>query len=188
MKRQLCQTIVHVSRFTARTQDSNLLIRTIRGFSYGPYWIYFLLHALTGFRRDDHDIADNTWKVAESFRSYEFGLTNVTQAGSSDSNDTAAGCVYDSSGTCFSDRKLNAIRAYHEWLPIRQVNVSDNLRIWRNFQIGELLDLTMLDTSKFYLLSVWYDAHVLQDTMIGISPTCTTTPVKSLEVYKACPF
>ncbi|KAJ3824376.1 PhoD-like phosphatase-domain-containing protein [Lentinula raphanica] len=39
--------------------------------------------------------------------------------------------------------------AYHEWLPIRQVTVDDKLRIWRNFEIGKLLDLTMLDTRQY---------------------------------------
>ncbi len=50
---------------------------------------------------------------------------------------------------CFTDRKLAAVRAYHEWLPIRQVDADDKLRIWRNFQIGKLLDLTMLDTRQY---------------------------------------
>jgi hypothetical protein len=27
------------------------------------------------------------------------------------------------------------VRAYHEWLPIRQTDVNDKLRIWRNFQV-----------------------------------------------------
>lgn len=34
-------------------------------------------------------------------------------------------------------------------MPIRQVTVDDKLRIWRNFQIGKLLDLTMLDTRQY---------------------------------------
>ena len=100
--------------------------------------------------QDDHEVADNAWK-----------------AGTTDSNDTAAGCSFSPSGACFTDRKLAGVRAYHEWIPIRQVDVDDKLRIWRNFQIGKLLvslrvhrdvlvmpltrnmkDLTMLDTSK----------------------------------------
>lgn len=72
---------------------------------------------------------------------------NGWKAGTSNSNDTAAGCSFSASGACFTDRKLAAIRAYHEWMPIRQVDAGDKLRIWRNFQIGKLLDLTMLDTS-----------------------------------------
>ncbi|ELU41830.1 tho2 protein [Rhizoctonia solani AG-1 IA] len=71
---------------------------------------------------DDHEVADNSWK-----------------AGTADSNDTVSGCKYSPSGTCFSDRKLSAVRAYHEWIPIRQVALDDKLRIWRNFQIGKLL-------------------------------------------------
>ncbi|KAJ7470691.1 PhoD-like phosphatase-domain-containing protein [Mycena latifolia] len=81
---------------------------------------------------DDHEVADNSWK-----------------AGTTDSNDTAAGCSFSPSGACFTDRKLAAVRAYHEWLPVRQVTTFDKLRIWRNFQIGKLLDLTMLDTRQY---------------------------------------
>ncbi|KAJ7063224.1 PhoD-like phosphatase-domain-containing protein [Mycena amicta] len=77
-------------------------------------------------------VADNTWK-----------------AGSTDSNDTTVGCAFSISGACFTDRKFAAVRAYHEWLPIRQVETTDLLRIWRNFQIGKLLDLTMLDTRQY---------------------------------------
>ncbi|KAJ7285916.1 PhoD-like phosphatase-domain-containing protein [Mycena rebaudengoi] len=81
---------------------------------------------------DDHEVADNAWK-----------------AGTTNSNDTDAGCAFSPSGACFTDRKLAAVRAYHEWLPIRQVSAFDKLRIWRNFQIGKLLDLTMLDTRQY---------------------------------------
>ncbi|KAG6919791.1 hypothetical protein DXG01_000291 [Tephrocybe rancida] len=74
---------------------------------------------------------------------------NAWKAGTSNSNDTAAGCKFSPSGACFTDRKLAAIRAYHEWIPIRQVQPDDKLRIWRNFQIGKLIDLTMLDTRQY---------------------------------------
>ncbi|KAG8754438.1 hypothetical protein FRC12_011190 [Ceratobasidium sp. 428] len=91
---------------------------------------------------DDHEVADNSWK-----------------AGSADSNDTTAGCKFSPSGVCFSDRKLSAVRAYHEWIPIRQVALDDKLRIWRNFQVGKLLDLTMLDTRQYDrdLTDVYYN-------------------------------
>ena len=82
--------------------------------------------------KDDHEVADQSWK-----------------AGTADSNDTSVGCSFSASGACFTDRKLAAIRAYHEWIPIRQVDPDDKLRIWRNFQIGKLLDLTMLDTRQY---------------------------------------
>jgi alkaline phosphatase D len=62
---------------------------------------------------DDHEVADNSWK-----------------AGTADSNDTAVGCAFSPSGACFTDRKLAAVRAYHEWMPIRQVATDDKLRIW----------------------------------------------------------
>ncbi|KAF8879717.1 PhoD-like phosphatase-domain-containing protein [Infundibulicybe gibba] len=71
------------------------------------------------------------------------------KAGTADSNDSTAGCTFSPSGACFTDRKLAAVRAYHEWMPIRQVDGDDKLRIWRNFQIGKLLDLTMLDTRHY---------------------------------------
>ncbi|KAI0709471.1 PhoD-like phosphatase-domain-containing protein [Earliella scabrosa] len=81
---------------------------------------------------DDHEVADQAWK-----------------AGTADSNDTSVGCRFSPSGACFTDRKLAAVRAYHEWMPIRQVDPDDKLRIWRNFQIGKLLDLAMLDTRQY---------------------------------------
>jgi alkaline phosphatase D len=46
-------------------------------------------------------------------------------------------------------RKMNAVRAYFEWMPIRQVDMDDNLRIWRTFKIGKLFDLIMLDTRNY---------------------------------------
>ncbi|KAI0748329.1 PhoD-like phosphatase-domain-containing protein [Daedaleopsis nitida] len=94
---------------------------------------------------DDHEVADNAWK-----------------AGTADSNDTSVGCSFSPSGACFTDRKLAAVRAYHEWMPIRQVDPDDKLRIWRNFQIGKLLDLTMLDTRQYDrdITDVYYNTIV----------------------------
>ncbi|KAI5118113.1 hypothetical protein M0805_003467 [Coniferiporia weirii] len=93
---------------------------------------------------DDHEVADNSWK-----------------AGTADSNDTMLGCSFSPSGACFTDRKLSAVRAYHEWMPVRQVAADDKLRIWRNFQIGRLLDLTMLDTRQYDrdLTDVYYNTE-----------------------------
>jgi phosphodiesterase/alkaline phosphatase D-like protein len=34
-------------------------------------------------------------------------------------------------------------------MPIRQVDMDDNLRIWRNFEFGDLFDLIMLDTRNY---------------------------------------
>ena len=52
-------------------------------------------------------------------------------------------------GISVDQRKMNAVRAYFEWMPIRQVEMDDNLRIWRSFSIGNLLDLIMLDTRQY---------------------------------------
>ena len=41
------------------------------------------------------------------------------------------------------------MRAHFEWMPIRQVDMDDNLRIWRDFSIGDLFDLVMLDTRQY---------------------------------------
>jgi len=41
-------------------------------------------------------------------------------------------------------RKMNAVRAYFEWMLIRQVKMDNNLRIW-----GDLMDLIMLDTRQY---------------------------------------
>ncbi|KAF8902073.1 PhoD-like protein [Gymnopilus junonius] len=100
---------------------------------------------LNQYRTDQSLVADQSWK-----------------AGTADSNDTAAGCSFSSSGACFTDRKLAAVRAYHEWMPIRQVDPRDKLKIWRNFQIGKLLDLTMLDTRQYDrdLTDLYYNTDV----------------------------
>jgi alkaline phosphatase D len=42
-------------------------------------------------------------------------------------------------------RRANAAIAYFEWMPIRE-NLYENGEIYRNFRIGNLLDLTMLDS------------------------------------------
>lgn len=34
-------------------------------------------------------------------------------------------------------------------MPIRQVDLDDNLRIWRSFKMGKLLDLIVLDTRNY---------------------------------------
>lgn len=52
-------------------------------------------------------------------------------------------------GVAFDARKANAVRAYFEWMPLRQVEMDDNLRIWRSFSIGNLFDLIMLDTRQY---------------------------------------
>ncbi|KAK3990676.1 alkaline phosphatase D [Cladorrhinum sp. PSN332] len=70
---------------------------------------------------DDHEVADNAWK-----------------------NGTG-----NSEGEVFQKRKQAAVRAYFEWMPLRQVDMDDSLRIWRSFSLGDLFDLFMLDTRQY---------------------------------------
>lgn len=80
---------------------------------------------------DDHEVSDNTYRD-----------------GAAQLNNTEASFVMDG-GVSVDQRKMNAVRAYFEWMPIRQVEMDDNLRIWRNFQVGSLFDLVMLDTRQY---------------------------------------
>ncbi|MDX8238500.1 alkaline phosphatase D family protein [Acinetobacter pittii] len=69
---------------------------------------------------DDHELANDTWREgAENHQSNE-GL--------------------------FLERKLAALQAYFEWMPIRPVSSTDHLNIYRQFNFGSLVELTMLDT------------------------------------------
>lgn len=58
---------------------------------------------------DDHEVSDNTYRDAAS-----------------ELNNTEASFVKDG-GVAFDQRKMNAVRAYFEWMPIRQVKIDDNL-------------------------------------------------------------
>ena len=80
---------------------------------------------------DDHEVADNTYRD-----------------GSAELNNTEDSFVKHV-GISVDQRKMNAVRAYFEWMPIRQVDMDDNLRIWRSFSIGKLVDLVMLDTRQY---------------------------------------
>jgi len=70
---------------------------------------------------DDHEVANDTWKA---------GAENHQPATEGD----------------FFVRRAAAIRAYHEWMPIRLPEPSRPERIYRSFSFGNLLDLHMLDT------------------------------------------
>lgn len=80
---------------------------------------------------DDHEVADNVYRDGEA-----------------DLNNTEASFIFDG-GVSTDQRKMNAVRAYFEWMPLRQVDMDDNLRVWRSFQIGNLFDLVMLDTRNY---------------------------------------
>lgn len=69
---------------------------------------------------DDHEIANDT---------YIDGAEN-----------------HDESEGSFEDRKLAALQAFFEWLPIRPYVEGNNEIIYRNFEFGNLLSLYMLDT------------------------------------------
>ncbi|KAJ9191059.1 hypothetical protein DTO164E3_8881 [Paecilomyces variotii] len=73
---------------------------------------------------------------------------NTYRDGSSELNNTEASFINDG-GVSVDQRKMNAVRAYFEWMPIRQADMDDNLRIWRNFKLGNLVDLIMLDTRNY---------------------------------------
>lgn len=69
---------------------------------------------------DDHELANDSWREgAENHQSNEGN---------------------------FIDRKLAALQAYFEWMPIRPVSENDHLNIYRQFDFGTLVQLTMLDT------------------------------------------
>ncbi|KAI1506393.1 PhoD-like phosphatase-domain-containing protein [Biscogniauxia marginata] len=80
---------------------------------------------------DDHEVSDNSWRD-----------------GNSHINNTEDSFITDG-GVSVDQLKMNAVRAYFEWMPIRQVDMDDNLRIWRSFQFGNLFDLIMLDTRQY---------------------------------------
>ncbi|KAI1203031.1 alkaline phosphatase-like protein [Nemania serpens] len=80
---------------------------------------------------DDHEISNNGYRDGSS------GLNNTEDS------------FYKNGGVSVDQRKMNAVRAYFEWMPIRQVDLDDNLRVWRSFQLGNLLDLIILDTRNY---------------------------------------
>ncbi|GAB1320947.1 Alkaline phosphatase [Madurella fahalii] len=81
---------------------------------------------------DDHEIANN---------GYRDGFSAL--------NNTEESFRTDGPSISVDQRKMNAVRAYFEWMPIRQVDLDDNLRIWRSFQMGSVLDLIILDTRNY---------------------------------------
>ncbi|KAI1780031.1 PhoD-like phosphatase-domain-containing protein [Hypoxylon cercidicola] len=80
---------------------------------------------------DDHEVSNNGYRD-----------------GSSALNNTEESFLNDG-GVSVDQRKMNAVRAYFEWMPIRQIDLDDNLRVWRSFQMGNLLDLIILDTRNY---------------------------------------
>ena len=69
---------------------------------------------------DDHEVANDTWK-----------------GGAENHNDGEGD---------FKTRQKAAIRAYYEWLPIRETAATAKGKIYRTFELGNLASLIMLDT------------------------------------------
>ncbi|KAI1865129.1 hypothetical protein JX265_008176 [Neoarthrinium moseri] len=92
---------------------------------------------------DDHEVANNVYRD-----------------GSSALNNTEESFRNDGPGISVDQRKMNAVRAYFEWVPIRQIDMDDNLRVWRSFSMGNLVDLVILDTrwNDEYLEAIYDDA------------------------------
>ncbi len=72
---------------------------------------------------DDHEVANNGWKD---------GAQN-----------------HDDSEGDFHARKMAALQAYFEWMPIRPASENDIDTIFRQFDFGQLVSLYMLDT-RYY--------------------------------------
>lgn len=49
----------------------------------------------------------------------------------------------------WADRKTASIRAYKEWMPLRDPDPGNRTRIWRTLHYGDLMDLIMLDTRLY---------------------------------------
>lgn len=49
----------------------------------------------------------------------------------------------------WEDRKTASIRAYKEWMPLRDPDIANRTRIWRTLHYGDLMDLIMLDTRLY---------------------------------------
>ncbi|CAM4376352.1 hypothetical protein F901_00055 [Acinetobacter dispersus] len=74
---------------------------------------------------DDHELANDAWRD---------GAENHTEETSEAKNEGK-----------FLERKLAALQAYFEWMPIRPVD-DQHTKIYRQFDFGNLVQLTMLDT------------------------------------------
>lgn len=65
---------------------------------------------------------------------------------------------------------MNAKRAYFEWIPIRQVDLQDQGRIWRDFRFGDLIDVIALDTRKYDrdLTDLTYNRELVADLAVDL--------------------
>ncbi len=70
---------------------------------------------------DDHEFRNDAWKD---------GADNIT-------------------GQPWLDLRANALKVYHEWMPVRFPDASDSLRIYRKYSLGTLADLILLDARVY---------------------------------------
>lgn len=82
---------------------------------------------------DDHEFTNDSWKDGAE--------NHQTNEGS------------------FKKRKANALKAYYEWMPIRELK--SKFKIWKKFEIGTLFQLLMIDTR-----SIYRDKQLLLDNYI----------------------
>ena len=71
---------------------------------------------------DDHESANNSW------------------SGGAENHDP------DEGEGDWAERRAASVRAYDEWMPIRENRSAQQLQIYRSFRYGNLVDLIMLDT------------------------------------------
>lgn len=69
---------------------------------------------------DDHEVANNAWQGGSE--------NHLADKGN------------------WSDRLHAAVRAYYEWMPVREPAGTDLYALYRGYRFGDLLDLTVLDT------------------------------------------
>ena len=69
---------------------------------------------------DDHEVTNDTWNAGAENHSVDEGV--------------------------FSERRLAALQAYAEWMPIRPSVDKDITSIQRNFEFGDLVNLSLVDT------------------------------------------
>lgn len=92
---------------------------------------------------DDHEVANDAWRE---------GAQNHTEG---------------EEGT-FVERKMAAIQAWYEWLPVRPPSSVQEV-IYRRFQYGDLLDLMMLDTRIVGRDEQYEYADFATDSMIDVA-------------------
>jgi alkaline phosphatase D len=73
---------------------------------------------------DDHEICNDTWRDGAKYH---------------DPNEDGP----------WSNRKAAALKAWHEWIPVRPPNVNDLGRVYRSFSLGGLADLIVLDGRSY---------------------------------------